>query len=802
MADDSRGAVELGANDLHRTCDPDGLGFATTAELDPTAAAIGQEDALEALEFGLTVDAPGWNVFVLGAPGSGKASFVREALKARAGTLSPPQDWCYVENFDDSRHPRALALPIGQGVRLQTDVEALVAALRGVIPRELESEEVATRRATLVQEHEKQAQEAMEALQQELEADERVALIRAQDALVAVPARGHEPLQREAYLELPQEERDLIDERVREARAEIMATGRRIQDLHRSVQERVTELHTQIARSAIEVRIHVLEERYKDTPDAVDYLHKMKEDVLNNLDRFTANPTTDEEASAAMAGLAHEEFFRRYSVNVLVSHTSTRAPVVEEPNPTLTNLLGSTERQIRFGVVVTDFTRVAPGALHRANGGYLILDVADVLSRPHAWAALKRTLRTRQLIPTEPASEMGLFATESLVPEPIPLRVKVILVGDTHLYYVLQTSDPDFPELFKVKSDFRPNLERTPEAEREYATFVARNCVECDLPHFDAGATALIIEEASRTAGDQRRLSTQFAIIQDLVREAAHWAGVDESRDVQARHVRKALSERDRRNRRPHRELLDLFERGILAFDPFGEKVGQLHGLAVFSLADEAFGRPIRVVSSAFLGTSGVIDIEREASLSGPIHNKAFLVLTGYLGQHFARTHPLILSANLSFDQLYEEVEGDSASAAELYALMSAISGVPLRQGIAVTGAINQEGGILPVGGVTAKIEGHFTACERKGLDGSQGVMLPARNADNILLREDVREAVANGRFHVWTIDQFEDGWPVLTGKEAGEEIEPGRFTEGSVYDLVAKQLADWARQWVNMSSK
>jgi lon-related putative ATP-dependent protease len=766
------------------------FGFTSTAELEARPGAIGQADALEALEFGLAVSAPGWNVFVLGAPGSGKASFVRDALKARASSMPAPVDWCYVENFEDSRRPRALALPPGQAASFQGDIAKLVAELRGVIPKVLDSEEVATRRTAIIQEHEKRAQAAMESLQQELESDESVALIRAPDALVAVPARGHEPLPREAYQALPPEVREHIDERVREARAHIMSTGRRIQELRRSAHERVGELHTQIARSAIEVRIHALKEKYDGTA---------AEDVLQNLDRFTASPHEEEQA-AALAGLASEEFFRRYSINVLVSHAADGAPVVEEPNPTLTNLLGSTERQIRFGIVVTDFTRVAAGALHRANGGFIILDIAEVLSRPYAWAALKRTLHTRELRPAEPASEVGLFATETLEPEPIPLDVKVILVGEPRLYYMLQAADPDYGELFKVKSDFRPNLERTPEAEREYAAFIARICADCRIPHFTAPAAALIIDEASRMAGDQHRLTTRFAFLQDLIRECAHWASSESSAEVQARHVRRALAERDRRNRRPHRELLDLIERGILGFDPTGEKAGQLHGLAVLSLADEAFGRPIRVMASAFLGSGGVVNIEREASLSGPIHNKAFLILTGYLGHRFARRHPLILSANISFDQLYEEVEGDSASAAELYALLSAIAGLPIRQGIAVTGAINQEGMILPVGGVTAKIEGFFAACEKKALDGNQGVIVPAANAANLLLRDNVREAVAAGKFHVWTIDRVEQAWPVLCGREAGAEIEPGRFTTDSVHDLVAKQLDAWTEQWHRMS--
>ena len=391
---------------------------------------------------------------------------------------------------------------------------------------------------------------------------------------------------------------------------------------------------------------------------------------------------------------------------------------------------------------------------------------------------------------------MALLAMETLEPEPVPLDVKVVLVGEPQIYYALQGLDREFAELFKVKSDFAPDVERTPESERGYADFVASRCAQKSLPPFDAAAVARVIEEGSRRAGDQRRLTARMRDIADVLTEAAHFARAAGKEAVGVEALERALAERDRRDRRPEREILELIRRGALRFEPRGEAVGQVHGIGLLSLGELMFGRPIRVMASAYMGTNGVVNLEREASLSGPIHTKGFLILSGYLGRLFARTQPLVFAGTLSFEQMYEEVEGDSASAAELFALVSAIAGVPLRQGIGVTGAINPEGRILPVGGVTAKIEGYFAACETVGLTGEQGVILPRRNAENLVLRREVREAVADGRFRIWAIDRVEEGWPILSGREAGEEVVPGQFTAGSVHQAVMQQIATWAEEW------
>ncbi|MBI4538502.1 MAG: AAA family ATPase [Gemmatimonadetes bacterium] len=792
-----RGEHALALEELHRVCDPVGLGFRSTAEIRPLDGALGQDDAMDALAFGVSVPSAGYNLFVLGRPGSGRRTFVRQALTARAAAEPTPPDWCYVFNFRDARRPRAVRLPSGRALAFQRDVRDLIADLRRAIPQALEAEDVASRRAAIVEEREEVAAKALDQLQRELELDPYAALVRSGDALVVVPARGGEPVERETYVRFPEELREEIDRHVRDARSRAFAVQRRIHELQREARDRVAELNREIARGVGDHRIAALKERYAGSEGVARYLDELGDDAVEHTDEFIRASDDTGDVAKLIFGGTQEEFLRRYQVNPLVTHApGSGAPVIEESNPNLVNLLGRMEGQMRFGVMVTDFTRIAPGAVHRANGGYLVLDAGEVLTRPLAWPALKRTLRTRELRPADPGAELGVLAMESLEPEPIPAALKVVLIGDPFLYYLLQALDTEFPELFKAKVDFAPHMDRTPEAEQGYARFIAAQCARESLLPFEAEAAARVIEEGSRVAGDQRRLTTRFREIVDLVREAAYVATAEERATVGAADVERALEARHRRNTRPHRELLELIDRGILRFEPRGEAAGQLYGIGLIAVNENMFGRPIRVMASAYLGTLGVINIEREARLSGPIHSKGFLVMSGYLGRRFARGQPLILSASLSFDQLYEEVEGDSASAAELYALLSAISGVPLQQGMAVTGAVNQEGVILPVGGVTQKVEGFFAACERVGLTGEQGVVLPRANVENLVLCKDVRNAVAADRFHIHAIDRIEDGWPILAGLSAGEPSADGSFPERTVYGAVMDQLSVWAEQW------
>jgi predicted ATP-dependent protease len=780
--------VKLEAADLFRACDPGSLGFETTAEVEPLVGHVGQDEALAALEFGVGTSSDGYNVFVLGRAGSGRLTNVRRVLSEYAASQPTPPDRCYVHNFEEARRPAVLTLGPGRGPVLQADVASLVAELRAVVPKALEGDDVSRRRGELMERHLRASRETLEKYRKELEADPLIALVGDDEGFTVMPARGGEPLSPAAFEALPQPLYDEVNEHLVEARRRLMELQRHLHQLQGEAESRVEELHREVTRAVVAPRMAALREDYEDEPEVVAFLNRVEEDVLRHGRRFLV---PSEEILPGL-GILGEDFFVRYEVNVVVTHApDSGAPVVVENNPTLRNLFGHVGGQARFGVLTTDFTRIIPGAMHRANGGYLVLQVADVLSRPFSWNALERTLRSKELLPGDTGLEIGLPVPQTLEPQPIPTQMKVVLVGEPHLYYLLRALDPEFERLFKTKVDFAPRMDRTRDAERAYAAFVASVCQKLGLAPFHAAAVARLVEQGSRRAGDQAKLTTQLSHVEELVIEAGRAA--DGAEVVTEVHVEAALAARRMRERRPERELLELIERGVLAFDPHGERVGQLHGIALLGMGDEPIGRPIRVLATAYLGAEGVVNIEREAKLAGPIHTKGFLVLSGYLGRHFAREHPLVLSASLSFDQLYEEVEGDSASAAELYALLSAISGVPLRQGIGVTGAINQEGLLLPVGGVTHKVEGFFAACLRRGLDGEQGVLLPRRNVENLTLSKQVRDAVDAGRFHIWAADAVEEGWPVLTGKEAGVADADGRFAEGTVYGDAQVRLRTWA---------
>ncbi len=788
--DASRWALKTGA--LHAACDPAGLGFETTDQLEPLVGTLGQDEALKALEFGLAMRDPAFNIFVLGPDGSGRTSAVRRTLKERAAAEPTPSDSCYVFDFDAPRQPRALELPAGRAPELRHEVESLMDELRRVLPETLESDEVSTRRMSMVNDRARKAEEAVEACRRELQDDPHVALIVGGEGFTVVPARGGEGLTEEAFRALSSEQRDEIQQHMAAARDRIGSLQRHIQSIRRETATEVESFHKEVAGSVVRPRVAALREVFSDVPPVVAYLDDLEEDILRNVLRLAEQ--REETANPFLEELEDGDFARRYAVNVLVTHQpGSGAPVVEEPNPTLKAVFGQVEGRMRFGVMVTDFTRIVAGAAQRANGGYLVLEARELLARPFVWNALKRALRTGELRPGDPGSEMGLATLETLEPRPLPTRLRVILVGQPALYYLLNELDPHFGELFKVKVDFAGEMNRTPESERGLASWIARECAEGELLPVTAEAVARLVEEATRSTGDQRKLTTRLRIVRDRLVEAERLARDAGSKVVELAQVEEAVRALEFRESRPHRELLELIERDVLAFDPVGSRVGQLHGIAVLYGGGLPFGRPIRVLASAYAGKEGVVNIERETDLSGPIHNKGFLVLSGYLGRKFARTYPLILSASLSFDQLYEEVEGDSASAAELYALLSAVGEVPLHQGIAVTGAINQEGILLPVGGVTHKVEGFFAACQRKGLTGDQGVLLPRRNVENLVLRREVRDVVAEGRFHLWAVDRVEEGWPILTGTVAGEADAEGDFTPGSVYRAVQDRLKEWA---------
>ncbi len=781
---------------LRRACDPATLGFSTTADLEPLQEAIGQDVAMRAVNFGLDLDHPGYNIFALGLAGSGRATMIRQLLEARAKSEPTPSDWCYVSNFDGQRKPKALQVPAGRGPELKTDIDALLTELLLSLPKALQSDEFRKERDAVTERAMERQRELIEGFQKLIEDERYVALVQTPMGFVVAPALGNEPIDDKQFQTLPEEQREEIHGRRREMEKTFSEVQRRVREAEREAQHRVVDLQRSVARGVVARCIGEVRARWESVPGVTAHLQVLAEAIVDNAERFS--DTGDEsDSNQAMPPGDSEDPLGNYRINVIVRHEpDSGAPVVEEDNPTYYNLIGRIEHRVQYGAMYADYSHITAGAVHQANGGYLILDADDLLRQPLAWVALKNTLHTQAIRLEDIVEYTSPIATTTLKPQPIPLKLRVILIGDPYTYQLLYAYDDDFRELFKVKADFSPYMERDLGAERGYGSFVAARCEEESLPAFEAGAVARVVEFGSRLAQHQERLTTQFGSIGDLVREAGFFAKANDRGTVTEDDVRRAIQERIERVNRPERELLNLIEEDTLAVEPTGERVGQLYGLAVLSAAEHAFARPIKVEASAFMGTSGVVDIEREVRLGGPLHNKGVLVLAGYLGDLFAQDHPLIMSASLSFDQLYEEVEGDSASAAELYALVSAIAEVPLRQGVAITGALNQKGDIQPIGGVTTKIEGFYRACKRRGLSGEQGVIIPARNLANLVLNDEVVDAVREGHFHIWPIRQVEEGWEIFSGLAAGERDANGRFPEGSVYGKAAARLWDWASGW------
>ena len=781
---------------LRRSCDPSTLGFKTTAELEPLRESIGQELAMRAVRFGLGVDHPGYNIFATGLPGSGRSTMIRQLLVDRASDEPAAPDWCYVDNFGASREPRALELPAGRGRALRDDVNAMLAELQASLPKALQSEEFRKERDEITSHALENQRKLVEEFKQKIEGEPFATLVQTSTGFAVAAALDGEPIDDKRFQALPEQQQEEILNRRRELEKEFAHIQRAMRDAEREAFRRVVDLRRTVAHEVVAHCVGELTTRWESVPQVVRHLQRLAHEIVENADDFSGAPE-EPSTEGRLPDLVSEDPLARYRVNALVCNDPDGgAPVVLEENPTYHNLIGRIEHQVQFGTMVADFTQITAGAIHRANGGYLILDASAVMRQPLAWTALKNALRTQSIRLEEIIEHTSLIATTTLKPEPIPLNCRVILIGDPYTYLLLHAYDNDFRELFKVKADFSPHMVRDTEGERKYGAFIAARCEEESLPPFEAAAVARVAEFGSRLAEDQERLTTRFGLVADLVREAGFFAQSNGLSAVTAADVQRAIREREGRVNRPEREILELIEKDILAVEPTGAKVGQIYGLAVLSAAEHSFARPIKVEASAFMGTSGVVDIEREVRLGGPLHNKGVLVMSGYLGDLFAQDHPLIMSVSLSFDQLYEEVEGDSASAAELYALVSAISGVPIRQGIAITGAVNQKGDVQPIGGVTTKIEGYFRACQRRGLSGEQGVVIPARNVANLVLNDEVIDAVRQREFHIWPITQIEEGWEILTGVPAGERDENARFPENSVYGRAAEKLWEWAHGW------
>ncbi len=783
---------------LYRRCDPQEFSFETTAALEDLNEIIGQARAVEALQFGIGIRGEGYNLFSLGPSGTGKYTIVRQSLLQKAAAEPTPSDWCYVNNFDDPQQPRALRLPPGQGAALRQDVDKLVEELRSTIPAAFESEDYRTHKQVIEEEVKERHEKAFEELRRKGQ-EKGIALVRTPGGLVFAPMQKGEVMGPENYQQLPEAERERIEKEITALQQQLQAIMRQTPQWEREGREKTKALNHEVAIFAVEHLIEELRNKYAALPQVVEHLTAMQQDVIDNGEVFVNPP---EASLAAMMGVPQPQlpkgsaFFRRYQMNLLVDHSASQgAPVIYEDNPTYQNLVGQVEYVSQMGALSTDFSLVRAGALHQANGGYLMLDALRVLTHPYAWEGLKRALRSANIRIESLGQALSLVSTVSLEPEAIPLNVKVVLLGERLLYYLLSQHDSEFNELFKVAVDFEDQADRDPENNLLYARLIGMLGRHENLLPFDRGAVARVIEHSARITGDAEKLSIHSRTLSDLLCEADYWAREAGHRAVAAGDVERAVEAQIHRADRVRERLQEQVLRGTILIDTSGAKPGQVNGLSVLQLGQFAFGHPSRITARVRLGRGEVVDIEREVELGGPIHSKGVLILSGFLGARYAADRPLSLSASLVFEQSYSGVEGDSASSAELYALLSALAEAPIKQSLAVTGSVNQRGEVQAIGGVNEKIEGFFDLCKARGLTGEQGVLIPASNVKHLMLRQDVVEAVEAGKFRVYPVETIDQGIEILTGVEAGDRDSVGNFPEGSINRQVEARLIDLAEK-------
>jgi lon-related putative ATP-dependent protease len=786
---------ELPADKLRLQCDANLMRCGTTQELTPLQEIIGQERAVRALKFGLGIKEQGFNVYVAGYPGTGRTTAVKNFLEDIARKQPVPSDWCYVNNFSNEYEPKAIKLPSGRGKDFQKDMKDFVDGARRGLTKAFQSEDYAKKREATVAAMENQRQQLINQLNTEAQKADFV-IQSTRIGLILIPLVKGKPITDQELMALSPKVRDQIQQRRGKLESELRSAMRQFGDMDAKIQEELDKMNRDVALYAVGHLVADLAEKYKDIPDVAAYLKDVQSNILDNLSQFIKGSEEQQSQTSFPVPWVRESPSRDYEVNVIVDNSNVKgAPVMMESNPTYQNLFGKVEKEAQFGALITDFTMIRSGSLHKANGGYLILPVEELLTNPFSYESLKRALKNQQIVIEEVEERLGFATTKSQKPQPIPLSVKVILIGDPYLYEQLYALDMEFNQLFKVKADFDTTMDRTDKNVEQYAAFVCALCEKESLKHLDGSGLAKLIEHSSRLAEDQQKLSTRFAEVADIIREANFYATQENSDSVNGTHVKKAIEEKVYRSKLIQEKYQEMIKRGLLLIDTDAENVGQVNGLSVIELGDFEFGIPSRVTASVGLGREGVIDIEREAKMGGPIHTKGVLILSGYLNEKYGQDRPLSLSARLVFEQNYEGVEGDSASSTELYSILSALSGFPIKQNLAVTGSVNQKGEVQAIGGVNEKIEGFFEVCKAKGFTGKQGVMIPESNVQNLMLKEEIVEAVKAGKFHIYPVKTIDEGIEILIGIKAGERRKDGTFENGTVNYSVDKRLRDMAEK-------
>ena len=796
MTQTFRTQLAVAPEQLRRRVDPIQLPL-TTAEVPPLEGTIGQPRAVDAIAFGLEINSPGYNLFVAGPAGSGRERTVLDYLQRFAPTRPGPSDWVYVYNFDQPDQPNVIRMPQGRGRKFAADLDGFLEAAQRDIPRAFESEDYERHRRDALSE----LSQRRDALIDQLQAfarDSGFGIEVTPMGMVSVPISHGKPISDEEFQHLPATLQQELEQRNKAVQERIADTLRQARQIQKEGTERVRQLDHDVALFTVGPHLDELRETYADQPEILAYLNQIQSDLPEHLEDFRSEASEGQQQGllARLPGLQREEDLARYRVNVFVDNDElVGAPIIVERNPTYYNLIGRIDYRSTFGSMVTDFRQIKPGALQKANGGFLVIQVLEVMRAPFAWDALKRALISKEVTIENLGDQYTALPTERLRPEPVPLDVKVILLGPPEAYYLLFQLDSDFQELFKVKADFAPDMDWNDEHLGYYAAFISRMVREGGIRHFDRSAVACVIEYGSRLREDQRKLSSRLRDIADVVSEANYWAGKNGHDLVQAVDVDQAIAKRKFRSNLIQERLQEMIDNGTILIDTTGAREAQVNGVAILDLGGYAFGKPSRITARIFPGRGSVQSIEREIELSGPIHSKGFMILSGFLAGQYSQQHPLSINATITFEQSYDEVEGDSASSTELYALLSALSGLPLHQGIAVTGSVNQHGEIQAVGGVTSKIEGFFAVCKAKGLTGEQGIIIPASNVSNLMLEEEVIDAVRSGQFHVWAVHTIDEGIELLTGIPAGQRDSEGLYPEGTVHRLVEDRLKEYAER-------
>lgn len=779
---------------LKNKCDTNCFDFETTSALVPLQGIIGQERASDALKFGLSVRKKGYNIFVSGQSGTGRNSYVKLITEKKVKGKSVPDDWIYVYNFKNPYSPIALNLETGLGKEFKKDIDDSIEILKKEIQKAFISRDYENLKNGLIQQYQNKSQEIIDNLNSIAEKYD-FKFSQTEKGLMSYPLRDGKPMSEEEYRSLSPDEFEELREKTNSLSLETVNIFNKLKNIEDEFREEIKKLDSDTARRVVSFYVEKLKEKYYDNDKIEEYFNMLIDDVVEHIDKFKGDSEeTSKNPFSIFQAKSSEAFFDRYKVNLFIDNSEREhAPVIFETNPTYYNLVGSVEYKNEMGVMKTDFSQIKPGALHQANGGYLVLQVRELLANPNAWNGLKRALITEKINIEGLGSQLGYVVTSTLKPQPIPVNLKIILIGDPYTYNGLYNYDEEFKKLFKIIADFDIEMHRNKNTIHKMARFIATHCEKEDIRHFDRDAVGRIVEYSSRLADSQKKLSSRFNQIVEILYEADSWADVDGSDIVKVEHIEKAIAEKIFRNNKYEEKVLEMFEDGDYLIDVDGEKIGEINGLAVTGTGEYSFGKPSKITVSTYRGKAGIINIEREAKTSGKIHDKGVMIISGYLGYKYAQEKPLALSASIVFEQLYSGVDGDSASSTELYGILSSISKVPIKQYIAVTGSVNQRGEIQPIGGVNEKIEGFYKVCKLKGLNGKQGVMIPHQNVKNLMLNDEVIKAIEEGQFHIYAVKSIDEGIELLTGVPAGELNAKGKYPKKTIHYLVNKRLEELA---------